>query len=113
MRPNTHLRQALAQLIGGALADGAAAITGREQVPALRPRGRRVEHARALSTLDALELGNGVQLMRRADEEVAPVIYPAIQEFLGSGGEGSGARCSLASRPQAPLAPQPVGGRGR
>ena len=53
MLPNNHLRQALAQLIGGASADGAAAITGRELVPALRPRGRRVEHARALTRLDA------------------------------------------------------------
>jgi hypothetical protein len=53
MLPNTHLRQALAQLIGGAFADGAAAITGRELVPALCPRGRPVEHARAVTRLDA------------------------------------------------------------
>jgi hypothetical protein len=82
MVPNRYLRQEMAQLIVTAFQDGAAAITGTELAHALLQRGIRVEHATALTTLEALELRNCVQLLRSADEDVVTAIYPAIKQFL-------------------------------
>jgi hypothetical protein len=99
MVPNSHLHQAVAQLIGGAFAGGAAAITVTELVQPLRRRGSRVDHATASTRLEARELGNGRQRVRRAAEAVVTAIYAAIPQFLGSARGRDRGTAPLASRP--------------
>jgi hypothetical protein len=76
------LRQALAQQVVAAFHAGAAAISATELTIGLHGQGIGVDHATVMTMLEALELGNCVQLARSEEEDVVLGIYPAIQQFM-------------------------------